>query len=129
MTFNPFLKRILILDSASCLVLGVLLSTGSAALAPLFGIDRATIGGAGIALIPIGLFIIWLGSRAGAHPGLIWAVILGNLLWAADSLILVSSSPGITALGTAVVSAQAAAVAGLALLEWIGLRRGQSAEA
>ena len=129
MTLTPFLKRVLFLDSASCLAMGALLSTGSASLEPLFGIDRAIIGGAGMALIPIGLFILWLGSRTGAHPVVVWAVILGNLLWSAESLIFVSSTPGISALGIAFVTAQAATVAGLALLEWIGLRRGQSAEA
>ena len=129
MTLTPFLKRVLVLDSASCLTTGALLTIGSASLEPLFGIDRAIIGGAGMALVPIGLFILWLGSRAGAPAGLVWAVILGNLLWTAESLILISSTNGITPLGTAFVSAQAAMVAGLAWLEWIGLRRGQSAEA
>ena len=127
MTLTPFLKRVLILDSASCLAMGACLSLGSAALEPLFGIDRTTISGAGLALIPIGLFILWLGTRAAAPAGLIWAVILGNLLWCAESLVLASTANGITALGIAFVSAQAAAVGGLALLEWIGVRRGRSA--
>ena len=126
MTLSPFLRRILMLDGASCLAMGALLALGAAPLGRLFSLDRGLVGGAGLALLPVGLFILWLGSRRSVHPVLIWAVIAGNLLWTAESFVTIGQAEGITPLGTAFVAAQAAFVAGLSLLEWIGLRRGQA---
>lgn len=46
------------------------------------------------ALIPLGLFILWLGTRREAAAGFVWLVIAGNVAW----------------------------VLALALAEWAGLR-------
>ncbi|WP_431267624.1 hypothetical protein [Dankookia sp. P2] len=55
---------------------------------------------------------------------LFWVVILGNALWALDSLLLlVSGWVAPTALGGSFVVAQALVVALLAELEYTGLRR------
>jgi hypothetical protein len=129
MILSTFLKRVLVLDSASCLAMGLLLSIGAATLAPLFGIDRQIVSGAGLALIPLGLFILWLGTRQAAAPALVYLVIGGNFIWTVESFVLTANTGGITALGTAFVSVQAAAVGGLALLEWIGVRRSRAAAA
>ena len=127
MTLSTFLKRVLALDSASCLSMGLLLALGAGALAPLFGIDRQIVAGTGVALLPIGLFILWLATRRAAAPALVYLVIAGNLLWTAESVILIETTGTITPLGIAFVSVQAAAVAGLSLLEWIGVRRARAA--
>ena len=129
MTLTTFLKRVLLLDSASCVAMGAMLGIGAGALAPLFGIDQALVRGAGIALLPIGAFILALGTRAAVPPSFIYLVILGNLLWVAESFALLFSTNGITALGAAFVGLQAAAVGGLSLLEWIGVRRNRAAVA
>lgn len=53
-------------------------------------------------------------------------VILGNIGWTAESLVVLGQHQA-SALGTAFVSAQAAAVLGLAALEYVGLRKARVA--
>ena len=129
MILSTFLKRVLVLDAASCLSMGLLLTLGAGALAPMFGIDRQIVGGAGLALIPIGLFILWLGTRQAAAPTFVYLVIAGNIAWSVESVVLIANADKITPLGIAFVGVQAAAVAGLSLLEWIGVRRDRAATA
>jgi hypothetical protein len=53
-----------------------------------------------------------------------WAVVVGNSAWVLGSIgAAVAGWDTFTALGVAVVLAQAAAVAVFADLQWIGLRR------
>ena len=122
MQVTPFLKRVLLLDAVSCLGMGAMLVVGGGTLAPLFGLDRPLLTGAGLTLVPIGLFILWVGTRASVRPLAVYAIIAGNLLWVIESLLVVRGAEAITALGTAFVLAQAGAVAGLALLETVGVR-------
>lgn len=129
MILSTFLKRVLTLDAASCLAMGLLLTLGAGALAPMFGIERQIVGGAGLALIPIGLFILWLGTRQAAAPAFVYLVIAGNIAWSVESVVLIANADKITPLGIAFVGVQAAAVAGLSLLEWIGVRRTRAATA
>ena len=129
MILSTFLKRVLTLDAASCLAMGLLLTLGAGALAPMFGIDRQIVGGAGLALIPVGLFILWLGTRQAAAPAFVYLVIAGNIAWSVESVVLIANADKITPLGIAFVGVQAAAVAGLSLLEWIGVRRTRAATA
>ena len=129
MILSTFLKRVLTLDAASCLAMGLLLTLGAGALAPMFGIDRQIVGGAGLALIPVGLFILWLGTRQAAAPTFVYLVIAGNIAWSVESVVLIANADKITPLGIAFVGVQAAAVAGLSLLEWIGVRRARAATA
>ncbi|WP_129793025.1 hypothetical protein [Sphingosinicella sp. CPCC 101087] len=121
---NLFLRRVLMLDAASCLGMGALLVVGAGALAPLFGLDRSLLFGAGVALLPVGLFILWTGVRHTLMPWAVYLIVAGNLLWVLESLLVVrGAATTITALGTAFVLMQAAAVAGLSALEWFGIRR------
>ena len=122
MSNNLFLRRILALDSLSCLGMGLLMGLGAAALAPIFGLPESLVRGAGLALLPLAAFIFWLASRPNPPRALVWAVILGNLAWTAESFVTLGSSEA-TALGTAFVTAQALAVLGLACLEYVGLRK------
>jgi hypothetical protein len=123
MQLTLFLKRVLLLDAASCLGMGALLAPIAGPLSPLFGLENSLLFGAGVALIPTGLFILWVGTRTQIRPLLVYLVIAGNFVWVLESLLLVRGAAEITGLGTAFVVAQAAAVAGLALFEWIGVRR------
>ena len=118
-----FLKRVLLLDAASCLGMGVLLALGAGALSPLFGIERPLLFGAGIALLPIGLFILWVAARRTLLPAAVYLIVAGNLLWVIESVLVVRGAEAITALGTGFVLIQAASVAGLSALEWLGIRR------
>ena len=123
MQMTTFLKRVLLLDAASCLLMGAGLALGAAILAGPFGLPEGLVQGAGLLLLPIGLFIFWLGTRSTAPAALVYVVILGNLGWTAESLFVAFGQQGVTALGTAFVAMQAAAVLGLALLEYAGVRR------
>nr|WP_295374535.1 hypothetical protein [uncultured Sphingosinicella sp.] len=129
MTLSPFLKRVLLLDAASCLGMGLLLTLGGDPLAALFGIDAKIVGGAGLALFPVGLFMLWLGTRNAAPAAFVYLVIAGNALWTLESFVVAANAQDITGLGTGFVTVQALAVAGLAALEWVGLRRSRAAAA
>ena len=126
MSSSLFLRRVLALDSLSCLALGLVMGLGAAMLAPLFGLPEPLVRIAGLALLPLGAFIGWLASRPVPSPALVWVVILGNVGWTAESFVVLGQNQA-TALGTAFVAAQAAAVLGLAALEYIGLRKARAA--
>ena len=63
MSQTLFLRRVLALDSLSCLAMGLLMGLGAAALAPLFGLPEPLVRIAGLALLPLAAFIGWLASR------------------------------------------------------------------
>jgi len=128
MASTTFLRRILALDSASCAIMGLAMGLGAAGLAPLLGLPEDLVRTAGLLLLPLACFIGWLASRAAPPAILVWLVIAGNLAWTAESFALLGhQSP--TPLGTFFVSAQAAAVLGLAGLEYVGIRRARQATA
>ena len=126
MILSHFLRTVLKLDAASCLGMAALvLPTATALEAPL-GVDAAILIGAAASLVPIGLFMLWLGMRREAAPVLVWLVILGNFGWTAASLAAAEALPGVTGLGQLLVAGQGLAVFGLALAEWAGLRASAS---
>lgn len=122
-----FLRRILAIDALSCTILGPAMGLGAGMLAPLFGLPEALVRGAGLALLPLALFIGWLASRAAPPVALVWLVIVGNLGWTVESFITIAQADAITPLGTAFVAAQALAVLGLAAMEYAGVRRSRIA--
>jgi hypothetical protein len=122
MSQTLFLRRVLALDSLSCLALGLAMGFGAAALAPLFGLPEPLVRVAGLALLPLAAFIGWLASRPAPPRALVWLVILGNLGWTAESFAVIAQHQP-SALGTAFVAAQALAVLGIAALEYLGLRK------
>ena len=128
MASTTFLRRILALDSASCALLGLLLTLDGAVLSPLFGLGERLLLGAGLLLLPLAAFIGWLASRPTPPSPLVWLVVVGNVAWTAESFLLIATeSAGITPLGTAFVAGQAAAVLVVAMLEYAGLRRMRAA--
>jgi hypothetical protein len=126
MSSTLFLRRILALDSLSCAAMGLAMAFGAAGLAPLFGLPEPLVRGAGLLLLPLAVFILWLASRPAPPPALVWVVILGNAGWTAESMLVLGQHQP-TALGTTFVAAQAAAVLGLAALEYLGLRKARAA--
>ena len=129
MHMTTFLKRVLMLDAASCLGMGALLLAAPGPLAVAFGLGETLVIGAGAALVPVGLFILWVATRPQLRPALVYLIVAGNLVWVAESLLLLRTAPDITGFGTLFVAAQAAAVAGLALFEGFGVRRALQAPA
>ncbi len=127
MQLSNFLRTILKLDAASCLGMAALTLPAAGALQLPLGIGSSLLQAAAAALVPIGLFMLWLGSRREAPAAYVWLVILGNLGWTIASLFAASTIPGITSLGQVAVTGQALAVLVLALAEWFGLRQSQAA--
>jgi hypothetical protein len=125
MSSTLFLRRVLALDSLSCAAMGLLMALGAVSLAPLFGLPEPLVRTAGLLLLPLAVFILWLASRPAPPPALVWLVILGNVGWTAESFVVLGQHQP-TALGTAFVAAQAAAVLGLAALEYLGLRKARA---
>ena len=123
MTYSNFLRTILKLDAASCLGMAALSLPAARSLAPIIGMDSAALGAAAASLIPIGLFILWAGTRREAPAAIVYLIILGNLGWTAASLATAFGLPGITAVGTLLIAGQGLAVLALALLEWRGVRQ------
>lgn len=127
---SPFLRRVLLADAAASGLTGLVMALGAdAPLSGLLGVPEALLRYAGLALLPFAGFVLWLATREAAVPRLaVWVVILGNALWAVDCLaLLLSGWIAPTALGIGFVAAQALAVAVLAELQYVGLRRSQPA--
>jgi hypothetical protein len=80
--------------------------------------------------VPVGVFLaayaaaLWfVGSRPRVSRPAVWVVVVGNLLWVAASVVAIAGWWSPTAVETAFVLAQAAAVALFAELQFTGLRR------
>lgn len=121
---SSFLRWVLFADAATCIATGLLLILGSGNLQEPFGLPAKLMQNAGISLFPFAAFVLYLATKENPAVSLVWAVILLNALWTVDSIFLLLSGwieP--TAVGTGFILFQAAGVAMLAGLEYIGLRK------
>ncbi|WP_136414099.1 hypothetical protein [Herbaspirillum sp. ST 5-3] len=121
---SSFLRRVLLADALTSFGTGLLLTLDAGFLAPLLGLPSALLREAGLILLPFAALVAYVGTREQVSPRWVWAVILGNALWVVDSIALLLSgwvTPNLA--GTAFVAAQALAVAVLAELEYVGLRK------
>ena len=122
MQLSNFLRTVLKLDAASCLAIAAIVIPMAGMLQEPLGIEAGALSAAAASLIPIGLFVLWLGTRREAPTALVAIVILGNIGWAIASFAAAGSVPAITFLGQAVVAGQGLAVLALAIAEWAGLK-------
>lgn len=116
------LRRILLVDAATCVVTGLALALFATPLASRLGLPQPLLFYAGLALLPAAALMAWVAARTTVPVSGAWVVVAGNALWALASVALLfflSPRP----LGYAFVIAQAVAVAVLAELEYVGLRR------
>jgi hypothetical protein len=124
---SRLLRHALLADAAASAATGLLLAFGATPLAPLLGLPEQLMQGAGLALVPLAGAIAVLATRPSALAALYWAMIVLNMLWVADSVVLLfSGAVSPTGLGTAFVLAQALAVAAVTQAEIIGLRRSRA---
>ena len=89
-----------------------------------FGVPAAFLAGVGVLLLVFAAFVGRLSEQASPHRGAVVAVIAANVLWTLDSALLLGAdwfSP--TTAGQVVIALQAVGVAGLAALQYAGLRR------
>jgi hypothetical protein len=125
-TFQPstLLRQALLADAVTSGACGVLMLAGASLLEGMLGLPGTLLRGAGATLIPYAGLLAYLSTRDDLQRVVVWAVILGNAVWAADSLLLlVSGWVEPTRAGVAFVVFQALAVAMYAELQFVGLRR------
>jgi len=110
------LRGLLVVDAAMCLACGLLLTAAAGPLSGLFALPEVVLRGAGLVLLPWGVFVGWCASQPGRRAVL--AVVVVNAIWAADSLLLlVSGWVAPNGLGIGFVVIQAAAIALLAVFQ------------
>jgi hypothetical protein len=119
-----FLRRILLADGVISAATGLLMAFGAETLQPLLGVPATLLRYAGWSLVPFALLVVSL-SRQEAPPraGVITVIAL-NAAWVAASVLLLLLPGWIhpTGLGYAFILVQAAAVAVLGEMQYVGLR-------
>ncbi|HEV2556566.1 MAG TPA: hypothetical protein VGV17_22680 [Bosea sp. (in: a-proteobacteria)] len=121
---SPLLRRALALDAAACAGMGALLSLAAGPLSGLFALPPDLLRGAGLLLLPCAALLGWLSRRPELPRLAVLSVIGVNLIWIADSLLLLAAgwfAP--TGLGVAFVLVQAAAVLAVTMAEAVGIGR------
>jgi len=121
---STFLRRVLVLDAVSCAGMGALLLTCSGLLAELLSLPAGLLTQAANMLLPFALLLAFLSTRAQLPRAAVWAVIVANAIWSIDSIVLLFTGwvqPNL--LGYVFVAGQAAFVAVMVELEYIGLRK------
>jgi hypothetical protein len=122
---RALLRDAIRLDAVVTGAAGVLLAAGAPVLDGVLGVRPAVLGALGLFLIGYAVALLVL-ARAGAPATWVKAVIAANVLWVAASVVAVLADwLTLTAFGTACALVQAAAVALLAELQLIALRRSQ----
>jgi len=113
---NPGLSRILLLDAATCLMMGLALTLAAGTIGGVTGLPAGLLRAAGAVLFPVAAFMALVAYRGTGNAAAVRLAILGNAGWVVASLLVLAVTTP-TAFGIAFVLAQAVAVAGLAWLE------------
>lgn len=125
---STLLRRVLFADAATCIAAGLLMMFGSGFLEQILGLPAGLLRYAGISLMPFAAFLVYLATRENLSQAIVWTVIVLNVLWTADSLLLlVTGWVAPTELGYTFVIAQALGVAVFAGLEYFGLKKSATA--
>jgi hypothetical protein len=128
--WSPFLQRVLWFDAATCLITGAVFLTASATVERLLAIPAPLARVLAVVLLAFGAFVAFIGTRRELIRPAAWAIVVANALWAVESvLVLLLGWLQPNALGQWFVVAQALAVAVIAELQFIGLRRARAAAA
>ena len=129
-TLHPtrFLRLALLGDAAASGATGLLLAAAAGPLAPLLGLPEPLLRVAGLVLLPYAAIVVRIATRNPPSRDAVRAVVAINLVWVADSLLLLALGPAVAglspgALGVAFVLFQAAVVLGFAVAQWLALRR------
>ena len=117
------LRFALMLDGAGTAANGVLYLAGAPLLDDWLGLPTGMLMAVGAALIVYAALVLRLATRPAMPRAAVAAVIAANVLWVVDSLLALALdwfTP--TVAGQVLIAAQAALVAGLAALQYVGLR-------
>jgi hypothetical protein len=121
---SPVLRRVLVADALISAAAGVLMALGAGVMRDLLALPAALLLAAGLALLPWAACLLWLARKPAVPAAAVWAVIVVNVAWVADSAwVALGGMFQPNALGQAFIAVQALAVAVLAELEFIGMRR------
>ncbi len=127
LTIIPSLRLALVGDAVVSGATGLLLAVAAGPLAPLLGLPTPLLRDSGLVLLPYAAFVACAGTRDRPPRWAVRAAIVINLLWAADSAVLLAAGPmSPAALGTAFVMAQALVVLGFGVMQWSALRRAEA---
>ena len=118
-----FLPAVLWLDAASGAGLGLLHLVAGSALAGWLGLPPGLVLASGLALVGFAALAALAARSRPVWRGGVLLLVAGNLVWVLGCLELLFAGAPATVLGTAYLAVHAVAVGGLALLEWLGLRR------
>jgi hypothetical protein len=126
---NPslLLRRAIVGDAVITGAMAVLLVAAAAFLGPMLNLNETFLRETGIFLIVYALLVGFLGSRELMPKIAVCLVIAANVLWTVDSIVLPFTGwvqPNM--LGQAFIVAQALAVAIIAELQFIGLKRSET---
>jgi len=126
-TASPFLRRVLLLDGIASAAAGALMLLAAGPLAGLLSLPEGLLRFAGLACLIWAGVVGWLAVRPAIPRAAVIAVIVFNLLWVLDSVLLLALGwvrPNLPGVGF--VLAMAGAVGSLAALQAIGLRQGRA---
>jgi hypothetical protein len=122
------LRCALIADCVFSGVSALSLVLGAAPLAALTGLPEALLRETGLFLVLYAVLVGWLAARPATARAWIVLVIAGNAVWTVASIaLLLSGAVHPNLLGEIAVVAQAIATGVLAELQYLGLRRSESA--
>lgn len=125
---STFLRRLIAADAVACLVSGAAMVFAGAALEPLTGLSPALLQPAGAFLLGWSVLLAVLATRPALPRAVVWALIAVNVAWTLESvMVLVMGWATPTPVGYALVVVQALAVAGLAELQVLSMRRAPQA--
>jgi hypothetical protein len=118
------LRKVLLVDSFTCVAAGLLMLLGGQALSEPLGLAPLFLQGAGLSLLPFAAYLAHIARRPELPRTHLWIIVACNAVWVVDSvLVLATGWVEPTGLGYAFVIVQALAVLVLAELEWVFLRR------
>lgn len=121
---STFLRRVLLADAVLSAATGAAMALGAGLLGPLLGLPVPMLQAAGAICLAWAAIVGACGTRTTLPRLAVLAVIGLNALWVLESIaLLLSGWVAPSALGIAFVLFQAAVVAVLAELQFVGLRR------
>jgi hypothetical protein len=127
LAISPLLRFALRLDAVASATVGVLTLIGANPVSSWVGAPGAAVVVVGAFMLVYGAAIGWLSTYRRLDIRLVWAVIVGNLVWVVGSVLLTTSdwlSPA--TLGLVLLLGQALAVAVFAQLQYLGLRQSRA---
>jgi hypothetical protein len=129
-TITPFLRQVLRADALVSGAAGLLMALGAPYLAPFLDLPSGLLLGAGVALLPFVALLLVVAARTETSRLMLVDIIGINAMWVIASFgVLLSGAVAPNVLRYAFVVAQALAVALLAELQLVGMRRSASVNA